>query len=54
MVEVLNVKSLILDERWSEQVFIRGESSHITIRFCGVELGLTTKFMMVSVTENSV
>ena len=42
------LKSPILVGRWPEQVFVSGDSSHLISRFCGVVLGPTTNYKMVS------
>jgi hypothetical protein len=42
------LKSPASDRRWSDNVFISRGNPHITSWFCGVVLGSTTSFKMVS------
>jgi len=46
--EYASVKSLTSDRRWSDHVFISGDNLHLTCRFYGVVLGITTIFKMIS------
>ena len=38
------LKSLTLDKRWFDNMFISGENPHLTSQFCGVMLGPITIF----------